>query len=197
MFCLPRDFNYFSFLTPLKGLSLLVFWSMNLPVSVSRLTQWPVLGLWVCDLPVTWPFLWPSPVGGLVAMIVSFIFHPAIGTFCWLNPAFHSAIGTFHWLNPVFHSAIGTFYWLNAKFDRMIGKFLFQTGNSKFQIPIPKFQIISKSQIMPKASLWDYDRNSECSETFCLEFRISVIVSLENPFRELLLSFFFFQKAGD
>lgn len=43
---IPRNKNYFSFLTPLNGL-LSDFISMNLPVVVFRFTQVSVLGLWV------------------------------------------------------------------------------------------------------------------------------------------------------
>lgn len=63
--CRPK--YYFSLRTPLKGVGLDVFWSMKRPVSVSRLTQFP-LGAWVCERPLTAPIRRLSPFGGLVAI---------------------------------------------------------------------------------------------------------------------------------
>lgn len=59
-----------SFRTPLNGAES-AFWSMNLPVAVSRLVQFLVTGLKVCDRPLTAPTRALSPVGWFVAIVVN------------------------------------------------------------------------------------------------------------------------------
>lgn len=66
-----RGFYFFSLRTPLNGSpSILLF--INLPVSASLLTQRPVFRFRTWLRLLTAPFLWPSPLGGLVALSLGF-----------------------------------------------------------------------------------------------------------------------------
>ena len=62
--------DHFSLRTPLKGLSS-AFWSMNCPVSASRLIHLSTLGLKTSERSRTAPFRWSSPGGGLVAIVTA------------------------------------------------------------------------------------------------------------------------------
>lgn len=62
-----REIYFFSLRTPLNGPPSILL-SMKRPVSVSLLTQRPVLGFWTWLRCLTAPLRWPSPAGGLVAI---------------------------------------------------------------------------------------------------------------------------------
>lgn len=63
-----REIYFFSLRTPLNGPPSILL-SMKRPVSVSLLTQRPVLGFWTWLRCLTAPLRWPSPAGGFVAII--------------------------------------------------------------------------------------------------------------------------------
>lgn len=63
-----RGIYFFSLRTPLNGPPSILL-SMKRPVSVSLLTQRPVLGFWTWLRCLTAPLRWPSPTGGFVAII--------------------------------------------------------------------------------------------------------------------------------